>query len=88
MDNIHLQSCDVIGPLLAESQSHLMIDDVHLPPTAIFQTLIHSPGDRGLGGCQTYQYFIFFFTLSVKGGRGKVQHLYVGVILFESALPD
>ena len=39
MDNIHLQSCNVIGPLLAESQSHLMIDDVHRPPNVIFRTL-------------------------------------------------
>ena len=41
MDNIHLQSsCDVIGALLTESQSHLMIEDVHHPPTMIFRTLI------------------------------------------------
>ena len=41
MDYIHHQSCNVIGPLLSESQSHLMIDDVHSPPTMIFQTLVY-----------------------------------------------
>ena len=40
MDNIHLQLSNVIGPLLAESQSHLMIEDVHHLPIAIFRTLL------------------------------------------------
>ena len=42
MDIIHLQSCDVIGPLLPESQSRHMIEDVHCPPTMIFRTLSRS----------------------------------------------
>ena len=47
MDNIHLQSSNVIGPLLAESQSHLMIEDVHHPPIVIFRTLVFgSNGSR------------------------------------------
>ena len=34
--------------------------------------MFHSSQGGG-GGSQTYQYFIFlFFTLSVEGGRGKV----------------
>ena len=39
MDNIPLKLCDVIGPLVAESQSHQMIEDVHCPSTIIFRTL-------------------------------------------------